>query len=183
MNGKLFKLVALIGSMGLILGACNKRGSENNQMAEKEETEKTVNVNELPKEVFLPQDYRHWTHVKTLILQEGHPLYESFGGIHHIYANDEAMKGYQTGTFPDGSVIVFDLLEVDQQENALGEGKRKVIGIMYKNSQVFTETGGWGFGAFANLQGERVNIDGKSQCFSCHASQKEHDYVFSTYRE
>jgi hypothetical protein len=30
-----------------------------------------------------PQGYRNWTHVKTMQLKPGHPLYEAFGGIHH----------------------------------------------------------------------------------------------------
>ena len=39
-----------------------------------------------------------------------HPLYGAFGGIHHIYANDLALQGYRSQRFPDGSVIIFDLL-------------------------------------------------------------------------
>src|SRR5690606_37522469 len=58
-----------------------------------------------------PEGYRDWTHVKSMVIQPGHPLYESFGGIHHLYANDAAIKGYQSGKFPDGAVIIFDLLE------------------------------------------------------------------------
>ena len=34
-----------------------------------------------------------------------------FGGIHHIYANDKAIEGYRNELFPDGAVIIFDLLE------------------------------------------------------------------------
>ena len=58
-----------------------------------------------------PEGYRDWHHVKSMVIEEGHPLYGAFGGIHHLYANDKAMEGYRKGTFPDGSVIVFDLLE------------------------------------------------------------------------
>ena len=58
-----------------------------------------------------PTGYRDWTHVKSMVIQSGHPLYESFGGIHHIYANQSALEGYRTGSFADGSVIIFDLLE------------------------------------------------------------------------
>ena len=58
-----------------------------------------------------PTGYRDWTHVKSMVIQPGHQLYESFGGIHHIYANQSALEGYRTGSFADGSVIIFDLLE------------------------------------------------------------------------
>jgi len=61
--------------------------------------------------VAYPEGYRAWKHVKSMLIQEGHPLYGPFGGLHHIYANDLALKGYASGKFPDGSVIVFDLME------------------------------------------------------------------------
>lgn len=136
----------------------------------------------LPDSVYYPADYRQWTHVKSMVLEPGHPLYESFGGIHHLYANKQALQGYQSGRFPDGSVIVFDLLEAVRKDSALTEGARKVIGVMYKNSSVFTETGGWGFGGFSDQQGARLQLDAKSACFNCHAARKDFDYVFSSYR-
>lgn len=135
-------------------------------------------------EVAYPDGYRNWTHVKTLILEKGHPLYEAFGGIHHIYANKKALDGYKAGNrFGDGSVIVFDLLETVAADNAISEGKRKVVGVMEKNSKKFKDTGGWGFEGFKGDSRERVvkNMDG--ECFSCHISQKDKDYVFSEYRK
>lgn len=157
-----------------------KTATEENNTAESTVEEETTT---LSTDIFYPADYRQWTHVKSLILEKGHPLFENFGGLHHIYANKEAMEGYRTGHFPDGSVIVFDLLEVTKQDNAIAEGNRKVIGVMYKNSGAFSETGGWIFGGFKDQSGEKLNIDWKAQCFSCHLSQKDKDYVFSTYRE
>lgn len=76
-----------------------------------------------------PTGYRDWTHVKSMVIQPGHQLYESFGGIHHIYANQSALEGYRTGSFADGSVIIFDLLEATAADNAITEGKCKVGGI------------------------------------------------------
>lgn len=137
----------------------------------------------LPSEVYYPADYRSWTHVKSMILEEGHALYESFGGIHHLYANDKALQGYKSQNFPDGSVIIFDLLEANRADNAVTEGNRKVIGIMYKNASAFPQTGGWGFGAFKSQSGEKLDIDPVAGCFNCHASQKDRDYVFSSFRE
>ena len=132
-----------------------------------------------------PADYRNWTHVKSMIIQEGHPLHASFGGIHHLYANDKALRGYQSGKFPDGSVIVFDLLESVEFNNSITESKRKVLGVMQKDTQNFSNTGGWGFEGFgAGVSGNRVvGVDYESACFSCHASQKDNDYVFSKWRE
>jgi hypothetical protein len=131
-----------------------------------------------------PEGYRDWTHVKTLILEKGHPLYESFGGTHHIYANKKALEGYKSGgQFKDGSVIVFDLLETLVADNAVAEGSRKVVGVMQKDSKKFKETDGWGFEGFKGDTKERVVADMYADCFACHTSQKDNDYVFSQYRK
>jgi len=132
-----------------------------------------------------PQGYRDWHHVKSMVIEEGHPLFASFGGIHHLYANTKAMKGYRGERFPDGSVIVFDLLEAVPDGNAVTEGKRKVVGVMYKDAKKFKATGGWGFEGFAggNPAKRVVGDNAASACFACHQSQKAHDYVFSRLRD
>ena len=132
-----------------------------------------------------PEGYRDWHHVKSMVIEEGHPLYGSFGGIHHLYANHKAMKGYQKGIFPDGSVIVFDLLEAVHEDDAITEGARKVVGVMHKDAKKFAATGGWGFEGFGG--GDRTNRvvgeNAASACFACHAPQKAHDYIFSKLRD
>lgn len=139
-----------------------------------------------PSGVGYPAGYRDWTHVKSLILESGHPLYESFGGIHHIYANAKAMRGYRDGRFADGSVIVFDLLEVKKEGNAIAEGPRKVLGVMQKDARRYKTTGGWGFEGFAGGDKSRrvVGDQAASACYGCHAEQAgKTGYVFSAWRE
>jgi len=130
-----------------------------------------------------PEGYRAWTHVKSMVLQKGHPLYESFGGIHHVYANDKALQAMKAGkSYPDGAVLVFDLLEAKSENNAIVEGARKVVGVMQKDSKKFTATGGWGYEGFKGDTRERVVKNAQTDCHACHSSQKDNDYVFSTYR-
>lgn len=132
-----------------------------------------------------PQGYRNWQHVKSMVIQPGHPLHASFGGIHHLYANDKAQAGYRSGKFPDGAVIVFDLLEANAADSAITEGKRKVVGVMVKDAGKYAATGGWGFEGFAgDSQTERaVGDKAATACFTCHIARKQHDFVFSSYRE
>jgi len=131
-----------------------------------------------------PEGYRQWLHVKSMVLQEGHPLYDSFGGLHHIYANAKALSAMKAGkTYPDGAVLVFDLLEARAENNAIVEGARKVVGVMQKDAKKFAETGGWGFEGFKGDTRERVVTDAKSACFACHAGQKAQDYTFAAYRQ
>ncbi|MCS7311782.1 MAG: cytochrome P460 family protein [Acidobacteria bacterium] len=129
-----------------------------------------------------PTGYRQWTHIKSMIIQQGHPLFDAFGGIHHIYANSKALAAYRKGgPFPDGSVIVFDLLEAKTENNAIVEGTRKVVGVMVKDRRRYASTGGWGFEGFKGDTQERV-VQDMNQCFGCHMSAKDTDYVFSRYR-
>lgn len=132
-----------------------------------------------------PKDYRDWHHVKSMVIEEGHPLYGAFGGIHHIYANSKALKGYRSDKFPDGSVIAFDLLEAVHDGNAVTEGQRKVLGVMHKDSKKYKTTGGWGFEGFGGGDPNKrvVGKDAASACFGCHIPQKSQDYTFSRLRD
>ncbi len=120
-----------------------------------------------------------------MVIEPGHALYESFGGIHHLYANRAAQQGYARGTFPDGAVIVFDLLETKSADHAVAEGARKVVGVMHKDAKRFAATGGWGFEGFAgDSKSQRAVADkAASACFACHQARKAQDYVFSTARQ
>ena len=90
---------------------------------------------ETPK-VKYPSGYRNWIHVKSMIISEGHPLFDVFGGIHHIYANKSALKAMQNQTpYPDGAVFVFDLLEIVTKDNITAEGKRRKINVMQKDKK------------------------------------------------
>ena len=136
-------------------------------------------------EVPYPDGYRDWNHVKSMVIEEGHPLFESFGGIHHLYANQLALEGYRSGRFPNGAVIVFDLLEAQRAGNAVTEGSRKVVGVMHKDSKAYAETGGWGFEGFGgdSRTNRVVGANAATACYACHTAQKQSDYVFSSLRD
>jgi len=130
-----------------------------------------------------PDGYRHWLHVKSMLIQPGHALENPFQGLHHVYANPKAEKGLQEGRYEDGSVLVFDLLKYVEKDSTIQEGERKLVGVMVKDAKKYAKTGGWGFEGFAgDSKTERLTTDGGASCFSCHASEQKTDYVFSKYR-
>ena len=134
--------------------------------------------------VAYPTGYRKWAFVKSMVIySDKHPLFAEFGGLHHVYANAEAMRALvKGGTFPDGSVLVLDLLEATDENGAWVEGSRKLVDVMEKDRARFKATGGWGFEAFkGGSQTERTVTDASAQCFSCHQKQKDNDFVFSGY--
>ena len=138
-----------------------------------------------PAPVPYPTGYRDWHHVKSMIINPGHSLYQSFGGIHHIYANKAAVEGYKKGKFPDGAVIVFDLLDTKSADNTVTEGERKVVGVMHKDSRKYKDTGGWGYEGFAkdSTTERAVGKNAASACHQCHTAQKDKDFVFSGLRK
>ena len=134
--------------------------------------------------VAYPPAYRKWVHVRSALVDPKSSTAGRYGGLHHIYANERAMEGYGTGQFPDGSVIVFDLLETRETAGTTVEGPRKFIDVMTKDSQRYAQTGGWEFEEFTgdNQRDPVLTAQAKTECYSCHARQRSHDFVFSTFR-
>lgn len=131
-----------------------------------------------------PQDYRDWTHLKSMVIHPEHSLADPFEGIHHIYADEQARAGLRKGEYRTGATFVFDLLEYQDANGAGTEGARKFIGVMTYDARRFEATGGWGFEAFAgDSKTERVVADGGTSCFGCHTAVRDAGYVFSQYRK
>lgn len=134
--------------------------------------------------VSYPKDYRTWTHLKSMVINESHSLSTPFEGIHHIYANNKATDGLKKNNYKKGSTFVFDLLTAKRSKDATVEGKRKFIGVMTYDAKKFKETGNWGFEAFAgDSTTKKVVQDSGVSCFSCHIGVEKQSYVFSTFRK
>ena len=140
---------------------------------------KLVNEYEVP----YPDGYRTWTHVKTGLVGPANPNYAISGGYHHIYANEKGMQGYNSGVFLEGSVLVFDVINIKEQNGNFQETDRKHLDVMMKDSTKYSSTGGWGYDEFrGDSHTERTLSETvRLQCFNCHA--KNEDYVFSMFRK
>lgn len=132
-----------------------------------------------------PKEFRKWAHVKSVLVGPQSAAYATEGGIHHIYANEKALEGYDTGKFPDGSVIVYDLLETKEIAGNIIEGPTRRVDVMVKDSERFRTTGGWEFMSFpgGNPAGGKLTAERKAACSACHAKRKDHDFVFSEFRK
>jgi hypothetical protein len=137
-----------------------------------------------PPPVAYPDGYRTWTHVKSSLISPAHRNFATQGGFQHIYANAQAMTGYRTRSFPDGSVIAFEWLEMLDRNGAYAEGPIRQLDVMVKDSQQFASSGGWGFQRFAkDSRTELAATPTPSQCFTCHDQLKKDGLVLSTYRQ
>jgi hypothetical protein len=130
----------------------------------------------------IPTGYRSWFHVNTLVIDKASPLFEALGGMHNVYVNsigEAALK--KGGPYPDGSMFLTDLHEVNVSDGSYAEGARKAIAIMLKDSKQ-TSTGGWIWQVFARGdQNKPLVKNAAKECFECHQPRKEQDYVYSTY--
>jgi hypothetical protein len=118
------------------------------------------------------------------LVNPAHAQFADIGGFHHIYANAAAIQGYRTRKFSEGSVIVFDWLQLDDKGGSFEEGKRRQLDVMVKDSQRFGGTGGWGFQRFVgDSKSELAATPTSSQCFACHDRLKRDGLVLSQYRQ
>jgi hypothetical protein len=138
-----------------------------------------------------PDGYRHWTFLHSSMVP---PTFDAFGkkpcekpcmaGIFHFYANDQAMQGLRTGSYPDGAIIAEEMLEWLSSGAGAKEGPRRIVGVMVKDSQRYSSTDGWGYGSFD--EGNRVDkLDAKQRqaCHQCHVARKDQGFVFTEYHE
>jgi len=82
-----------------------------------------------------PTGYRHWTLVKSMIIYGNqHPLFNQFGGLHNVYVNDLGVASLKQGkAYPDGTVFVFDLLDIRSAQGAIETRGGKFVAVMKKN--------------------------------------------------
>jgi hypothetical protein len=133
-----------------------------------------------------PDGFRRWVHIKSTTVTAAHPAFATEGGIHHIYANPQAVQGYSTGKFPDGAVLVSELVSTVEKNGIISEGPQRRVDAMVKDARRYKETGGWGFSRFypnAGRAGARLEPAAAQACFECHKRSSDHDFVFSRERE
>jgi hypothetical protein len=132
-----------------------------------------------------PADYRDWAHVRSTLVGPESSSFKTNGGLHHYYANAKALEGYRTGTFPDGSILIDDLLEMQpgKTQGVTLEGPRRRLAVMVRNEKKYATTGGWGFEVFkADTRVGSLDSDSQAACFECHESAPK-NAVFTTLRK
>jgi hypothetical protein len=136
-----------------------------------------------PATVPYPTEYRSWAVVKTSLVGPQARNFATRGGFHHFYANDKAMEGYRTGTFPDGSIIVDEGVVAEEAQGVTAEKGRRSLDVMHKDGRRFQATGGWGYDHFdGDSQASVASVEVRTACFTCHSQRKDHDFVYSTFR-
>jgi hypothetical protein len=134
-------------------------------------------------DVIYPAEYRTWQRVKSTFVGPDNKAFASNGGLHHFYANAAGMQGYRTGAFPDGAILIDDLVAFTVDDSgSFHEGARRRVAVMVKDAKRFADTGGWGFEIFTGDAPDASLSDaGRAACYACHSTSGE-TAVFSKYQ-
>lgn len=138
--------------------------------------------------ISLPPDFREWAYLGTWSIASDD---ESGGAadFHNVYTQPETIEAYRrTGAFPDGAVLVKELIEANSGDLTTGRVSwaREVTGwfIMIKDRKGrFPDNGlwgdGWGWALFqADDPAKTVTEDYKADCIPCHVPATQDDWVY-----
>jgi hypothetical protein len=133
----------------------------------------------------IPAGFEHWYLVNSMIVTKDSPMFDTIGGLHHIYVNAVGLPRLKMGgstPYPDGTIFTDDVRDVSLVDGSYVQGPRKAIPVMVKDARKYASTGGWGFQAWAGGDPKKPLVaDAATMCFACHTPQKASDYTFSTY--
>jgi hypothetical protein len=126
----------------------------------------------------LPKGYTAWKKSDRKVVADKSSL---FYGIHYIYADKKAQRGYLADNrFAEGSRIVVEFFNI--KDNPAVDGPKNMVVLMQKDKRQ-TSTGGWLFAGFG-ADGKPSGIDPVTTCFSCHQKDAAgRDFVISTKKD
>lgn len=139
-----------------------------------------------------PESYREWIFVGTPVtpndMNDGKAPFPEF---HHVYIHPKAYKKYKkTGKFPDGTILVKELISVGSKKATSGNGyfQGEFIGLeaTIKDSKMFPkEPGNWAYFSFTTEDHKMLKSSAKAfpaaSCNACHQGSAAEDWVFTQY--
>jgi len=134
-----------------------------------------------------PTDFReNWTYLGSWI----HPE-DKKSGFHNVYTEPGVSKKYKEngGKFPDGTVLVKEVLSEGVKDMTTGKGVLHAEDIVLWFVMVKDSKGrfpnnpkwgnGWGWALYnSDDPSKDVSIDYKKDCLGCHIPAKKTDWVF-----
>lgn len=139
-----------------------------------------------------PEGYREWIYIGSPLtpndMNKGKAPFPEF---HAVYVQQQNFTEFKKiGKFPDGTILVKELISVGSKKAASGHGyfMGEFIGLeaSLKDSKRYpNEPGNWAYFSFTTEHGkpfkEKVKALPTSACNACHQSFAEEDWVFTQY--
>ncbi len=141
-------------------------------------------------ELVRPTGYRKWTYIGTPVTpNDMNGGAAPFPEFHNVYINPDAYNHYEkTGEFPDGTVLVKELVSVGEKEASSGKGyfMGEFIGleVSVKDMARFKdEPGNWAYFSFGHKYPLKENAKAQpaASCNECHDGDADDDWVFTQY--
>lgn len=145
----------------------------------------------------LPEGYREWVFLGAPLtpnaLNNGEAAFPEY---HNTYIEPSAYAVYkQTGEFPEGTVIVKELVKLGKADHEDGSsnqvsgrgyfpGSFNGMDVSVKDSKRFAATNGWGyyhFGHHAPPYESKAAVLPKEKCAACHQQNAGADMVFDQF--
>lgn len=137
-----------------------------------------------------PTGYREWIYVGTPVtpndMNGGDAPFPEF---HSVYINPAAWRAYQqTGKFPDGTVLIKELVSVGKKAASSGKGyfMGEFIGLeaAVKDAKRFPKSSGsWAYFSFGHSYplAKTAEAQATATCAACHQALAADDQVFTQY--
>ena len=141
-------------------------------------------------ELVQPTGYRKWPYVGTpLTPHDMNGGKAAFPEFHNVYIDPAAFDVYEeTGEFPDGTVLVKELVSVGSKQASSGKGyfMGEFIGLevsMKDRARFNDEAGNWAFFSFGHEYplAATAKPQPAANCSACHGNLADEDYVFTQY--
>ena len=139
----------------------------------------------------VPRDYRLWAFLGSwYVVAKGSNDTAGAPGFHTVYTQPRSVEHYlKTGTFPDGAVLVKELLKVGTGELTTGDARwpTDVEGwfVMVKDTQGRHAGNplwgnGWGWAFFTvDDPNKTTTRNWRIECLGCHVPAKTTDWVYT----
>ena len=137
-----------------------------------------------------PEGYREWIYVGTpLTPNDMNPPEAPFPDFHNVYIHSDDLAYYKrTGEFPDGTMLVKELVSVGSKAAVSGQGyfMGEFIGLeaTIKDSTRFpNEPGNWAYFSFGHEYplADTAEPFPTAACNACHQASAADDFVFTQY--
>lgn len=141
-------------------------------------------------ELVRPAGYRKWVYVGTPVtpndMNKGKAPFPEF---HSVYIDPMSFTAYEkTGKFPDGTILVKELVSVGGKDATSGKGyfMGKFIGleVSLKDKKRFVkEPGNWAYFSFGHKYPlkKMAKAQRAMNCNACHEGNADQDFVFTQY--
>ena len=141
-------------------------------------------------ELMQPTGYREWVYIGTpLTPNELNPPEAPFPEFHPVYIHPDDFAAYKkTGKFPDGTILVKELVTVGSKAATSGKGyfMGEFIGLeaTIKDSKRFPkEPGNWAYFSFGHKYplAKTAKAQPAAACNACHQASAAEDWVFTQF--